>query len=673
MITEEQLKPVLTPLCAATETLFEPLDLREHDFLEVSLNEEGDRFIVQSQTYYTPHNGEMTVDVNGTPMVKGRSAGSFNASYHWVKRCPERKELGQGKWLLAATDFSALVMYHCWPNERLIFTESALLQYKLLTMRFLLQSRASVLAANFKVNNETPDMPSDYIEHPLLPLSNYQKVALLASLNQEAYGLFMDRGTGKTAVVIARICLEAKRLRLKISKMYRALVICPNQVRLNWEVECSRFATSPGKTAIMRGGRYNRQKALIDCVRDEKDCEWSCCILSMDSVASSMELLSKIPWDLIIVDESHCIKNPSSKRFKTMRKLTNSRQRMILTGTPIANYIFDLWSQLEFLGRGLSGFLTYANFKGFHGKFTNIKSGGNSIQKLIGIKGLPLIQERLARMTFIISKKEANLGLPDKVFDLEEVDMTVEQSRIYDKLAKDLLVEIQERLDEAELAGKYEMTVTHVLTMLLRLAQITSGHVKTDMLDDGTPGRVLQIPGGNPKVDAVVGMLIDETRDPKGKTIIWCTFVEDMRILSERLSKEGIKHVGYHRVIDPRYRVSSADAAERIMNTDDDCRVFIGNPASAGTGLNILGYDRENPEESEMYCDHQIYFSSNWSMIQRAQSEDRCHRRGTRSNVRVTDLVIPGTIDEEIRARVLAKGKKALVIQDIRQILESLV
>ena len=70
------------------------------------------------------------------------------------------------------------------------------------------------------------------------------------------------------------------------------------------------------------------------------------------------------------------------------------------------------------------------------------------------------------------------------------------------------------------------------------------------------------------------------------------------------------------------------------MNTVDSVRVFLANPKSAKEGLNILGYDPEFPENSKMYVNHEIYFSSNWSMIERAQSEDRCHRRGTRRNRR---------------------------------------
>jgi hypothetical protein len=157
------------------------------------------------------------------------------------------------------------------------------------------------------------------------------------------------------------------------------------------------------------------------------------------------------------------------------------------------------------------------------------------------------------------------------------------------------------------------------------------------------------------------------------------------------------------------------------FNCDPNCTVFIGNPAAGGTGLNLLGYDTKlyKPEPvmegvnqiaaivmdndwmsyNEMdcrweedpngincfdsyekhyvktalpptYCDHVIYYAQNWSYPHRAQSEDRAHRRGTTTHVRYTDLVVPGSIDEEIRVRVVEKKVSATKIQDVRSVLQ---
>ena len=93
--------------------------------------------------------------------------------------------------------------------------------------------------------------------------------------------------------------------------------------------------------------------------------------------------------DLVIIDESHKIKNASTNRYKDLMEINEFRAaaKTILTGTPITNTIFDLWAQFEWMGKGLSGFSTFANFRSFHGKWeqgpTN-QGADNGIRKLIG-------------------------------------------------------------------------------------------------------------------------------------------------------------------------------------------------------------------------------------------------------------------------------------------------
>jgi len=681
---EPSLLPVLEPLCYATGQILKPLQLFANDFLEIDVDSEMRAFIVEPATYRPKIDNEelkenvSVITYNEKEYVRDSRTPSWDAG-RWLNRVPEKKQVSCGRWKIAGTDFSAIVMRHSWPYDKFVWkSNEAKLMFEFLLKRFFSQTKSAIIAARFKVDKQVPEMPSDYQEHPDLPLTNYQKVALMITLDKEAAALFMEQGTGKTPIVIARINLEGRRKREGQllgckADMYRALIICPQQVRRNWEAEFERFSVRPGKVTVLRGSAINRIHCLIDGVRKEADCEWSACIVSTDSVASTYEALRRIPWDLIVLDESHYIKQSGTLRFKAIKKFNgpNVRSRMILTGTPVANSVMDLWSQFEFLGEGLSGFLSFKNFRSFHGRFVEI--GGSAVQKLIGVKGVPLIQERLSRIAFMIRKEEA-LDLPAKVYDIYEVAMSHLQAEWYRKMADELAIEIEENLaDETK-----TMTVDHILTMLLRLAQITSGHVKWDVkFNDETEeleeGKVEQIPGENPKVKAVLDLIKDPEKDSNCKTIVWACFVEDIRVLSEALAKEGIKHVGYHGVVQEQYRVKGADIAEEVFNKDKNVKVLIANPASGGTGQNFLGYDVRNPDNYKTFCGHEIYVSCNWSAVQRSQSEDRAHRRGTRFPVRITDIVVPGTIDEDIRARVLQKKIMALQIQDVRNMLKRIL
>lgn len=691
------LASVLEPLCEATERTLRPLELGDQDHLVVSTNEDGDKFVLEVFTLQEVGEDRFRdlspdrrlKDVDGRLWEKLWSYPSRDARGNWINRIPEHTPQGAGRWICAMTDFTCLVIHHAWPIDRLVFTEDlASDKYHYLILRFFAQSEAARRIADFKINKIVPALPEEYIPHEDLPLTGDQMTGVSVSLHQESYALFMEQGLGKTPTAINRICIEAKQKAAgKIHgvkpTIYRTLVLCPKNVQANWESEFRRFATAPGKVSVLRGGPINKQKILLELVRNEPDCVFSSAIMSIDSVSSILDFLKRIPWDLIIIDESQYIKEYRTKRFKCVRELVPcSRQRMILTGTPIANTPFDLWAQLEFLGEGMSGFSTFSQFRAFHGQFRKSQTpGGSPIQKLVGIKAAPLIQERLSRVAFMLTKKEGSLNLPDKVYDIEEVEMTSLQSKYYREVAEKLVLEIEAALEEAMEGGK-TLTADHILTKLLRLAQITSGHIRwDDVVDPGTgetlkKGSVEQIDKTNPKVEAVIQALKGDGEteyDPNSKMIVWASFVEDLRVLSHRLAEKGIKHVGYHDVIHPDYRVRGAREASDSINLDPDCKVFLGNPASAGEGLTLIGYDREDPDKFDTYVDRVYYFSCNWSHLQRAQSEDRAHRRGTRMPVRYTDLVVPGTIDEEIRATVMQKRKTAAMLQDVRAILKRLV
>jgi SNF2 family DNA or RNA helicase len=331
----------------------------------------------------------------------------------------------------------------------------------------------------------------------------------------------------------------------------------------------------------------------------------------------------------------------------------------------------DLWTQLEFLGKGLSGFETFAGFKASFGKWKTIDVGARGVEKLTGLRNVPLLQERLVRLTFAITKKEAGLRLPDKVHDFHEVEMTAHQRDMYERVKSELLVEMQDKL-----TGDVDaLAVHHILTRLLRLQQVTGGHITWDPVVDEEGNvvrakRVERIVKPNPKVEAVVEMLEDPDRDPLAKTIVWCHFVPEIELLSEVLEARGHQHVTYYGAISHKIR----ERREESFNHDPATRVMVCNAQTAGEGLNLLGYDwEEKSPQLDTYVDHAIFFSCNWSALDRKQAEDRSHRRGMKMPVRYTDLVVPSTIDDQIRAKVRLKKEMADETLNIESVLREVL
>lgn len=684
----------LQPMCAATENLLRQFKARETDFLLIDSDKDarGFRITPVSMVAVTEDAAPASIEVNGTTLANEAIRlqplfGNTWPSYQvrsFLANLPEQKELQRKdgafadigiQFAVAATDITCLILQHCWPATNVVMTDEARLMYRYQLTRFYSQTSRAVMNAAFKVSGKLPEMPSDLTMVKGRELAPYQRAALVMATGTEAFGLLMDPGTGKTPIVVSRVSLESKRKRQTQKKMYRALIVCPLQVRTNWAQEFKRFSTNPGKITLIKGGEVDRARAIVHSVTDEPDCDWSASIIGYETLAtSSIDFIKRIPWDLVVLDESHRGKSSRTKRFERLLDVREAaKSRMILTGTPIGNSIMDLWSQLEFLGEGLSGFTSFSAFQDFYGNWETPKDTVG-VRKLASIKNCAVIQERLARLTFSIDKEEAGLNLPDKVSEMYEVEMTPKQAEIYAQVAEQLALEIEEMLGDT--AVKREMVVENILVKLLRLAQITSGHLVYPEVRDPDTGVVLrervvnQIDAVNPKVEGLMEIIQDEGRDPRSKIVVWCCFVPDIQAISKRLTEAGINHGAYYGA------TTEADREKfvKAFNEDPSFRVLICNPQTAGEGLNLVGYDYWNePPKNDTYCDTAVFFSSNWSYLQRAQAEDRAHRRGTRMPVRIIDLIVPDTIDQEIRQRLAAKKEMADLVTDIQDILKNVM
>lgn len=612
-----------------------------------------------------------------TPVTFTKRRGSVSvAAKDLLNRIPEKKRVQTGTWTsesfssdiweVPLTDFTVQAIDLCWPADQIEWEDEAaetMYNYVLATLnRF---EEIAETTAHYKTSGALPS-DVDIVESnpdPNLKLSNYQLVAARNSILSEGYDLFMEQGTGKTPIVVARICSCARDL--KEDRPYRVLIVAPKNLRLNWINEIEKFRTRPGKAVALRGGTVKRFKSFVTAIATKREeADFVAMVVSYETADRMAELLA-VEWDLVVIDEGHAIKNVGTARFKAMIELRDkARSRMLLTGTPITNTAMDLYGQFEFTGQFWSGFSSKYAFKDFHGVYIK-KEDGSSVEKLVGIQNIPLLQERLARQAFVITKKEALPDLPDKVYDIVEVDMSPEQAELYESVRKNLVAEIEHDIESAERKGLNSAIVANnILTKLLRLAQITSGfYVATSYDEELAESRTTHAFNKCPKLDALVEIL--KEKGPNDKTIVWCNFVPGIKMIRKRLAEEGIDAVFFFGQVSDKDR----EIAVERFNRDPKCKVFVGNPEAGGVGLNLLGYPPGEGDDVETNCNHAIYYAQDWKPTSRWQSEDRCHRRGTREPVRITDLVCPETIDEDIRARVLQKKEAALMITDVRDIL----
>jgi SNF2 family DNA or RNA helicase len=181
-----------------------------------------------------------------------------------------------------------------------------------------------------------------------------------------------------------------------------------------------------------------------------------------------------------------------------------------------------------------------------------------------------------------------------------------------------------------------EMTPVKALAALVKLQQITSGFIVKP-----NQAGTLYIPDGNPRLKA----LLDVIERIPGKLIVWARFHEELDCVAAELRAAGRRVVEYHGRVSEREREAAVDG---FQNGNAD--VFVGQGQSGGVGLTLTA------------AEHAIYYSNDFNLRTRLQSEDRCHRIGTKSSVVYIDLVAEDTVDEAISRSLQRKAVLAATI-----------
>lgn len=464
----------------------------------------------------------------------------------------------------------------------------------------------------------------------------HQLRAFLLSKDSEYFGYFMEMGTGKSKTILDKAFYS-----YCAGNIDTMVVIAPNGVHAQWikeQVPEHAWSDVPWEGAIFRSSMNTKEKMLMDLTLAAKD---KFRIISINVEAFShgtatkfLENLLMSSKVLVVIDESSRIKDSSSTRTKTLLKLKKyMTQRAILTGTPVTQGVEDLYSQLNFLSEDIIGLSSFFAFRNRYCVMTEGKNpqNGRTYHKVVGYKNMEELQQKLDGNSFRILKEEC-LDLPDKVFKNFYVEMTEEQKKHYLTMKKHLITQIDTgEIVEGALA----------ITNLMRLQQILCGHLPSS----DTVGGVIEIP--NNRVQAC----IDNIQEANGKVLVWSRFINDVQQISKALEKLDIGYVTY---TGSTSQAAREEGLERFKQ-DPNCRVFIGNPATAGIGLNLT------------VANYVIWYSMSYSLEEYLQANDRVHRIGQKNNVTYIHLMCEGTIDEKVQKTLQKKQLVATTLLDIRE------
>jgi SNF2 family DNA or RNA helicase len=328
-----------------------------------------------------------------------------------------------------------------------------------------------------------------------------------------------------------------------------------------------------------------------------------------------------------ILDESQKIKNPESETSKIFHRLREGFvRRIIMTGTPVANRPFDLWSQIFFLDGGKSLGTNFAEFQSSLDLSNDLWS--DEYKRSQFEDALSEVFAKIRHFTVRETKESAGIQLPEKRVENISVEAAPRQRQLYDRFRFDVHAEI---LRDGHLV---EDTAEDILKRLLRLVQVASNPKLVDQSYEETPGKLPRLLS-----------LLKEVTGAGSKAIVWTSFVDNADWLGERLAAYGPAVVHGGKAIEER------NAAVRTFKTHNDCRVLVATPGAAKEGLTLT------------VANCAIFYDRSFSLDDYLQAQDRIHRISQEKTSYVWNLICRDTIDEWVDVLLSAKRLAAQLAQ----------
>lgn len=409
-----------------------------------------------------------------------------------------------------------------------------------------------------------------------IKLYDHQKLALSHMRYNGNFALFLEQGLGKTLIALTRI-LEL----IKEGEVMSALVVCPKATMGAWYRDIDLF--SPEDRALL---------------------EPAVCVINYDSVWRENKGYDQ-EWDCIILDESHKIKNRTSKRAAFLLKLAcKSKYRFILTGTPIGNgRLENIWSQYAFLYpelyRGRVRSQIFGSYTNFCDKYCILDQYWQPYR----YTNIDQLQDIIDKYSYRATKVDC-LDLPDKLPD-EIYDIELKEKKLYRELEKTNVLE------------KYDLLVENPLAKMTKLRQIASGFI-TD--EDGVT---------HPLKCEKIAVLEDFLEDWEKKLVIYCDYKYSIKKVSALLDKLKLKYV-----------VLDGDQENKLIwrnfQSDKSIQIIVCQYQSASEGIDLYAADTI------------VYYEPTLSSTILEQSRDRIHRVGQSQKCSYIHFLSRGTIEVPI-------------------------
>lgn len=388
-----------------------------------------------------------------------------------------------------------------------------------------------------------------------------------------------------------------------------SIIILPASLIFNWESEIRRFAPT---LSIYRHVGPKRHKDIRLLVR------FDIILISYQTVLKDIELLKKIDYEYVILDESQQIKNKDSKIFRAINELT-ARHKISLSGTPIENSLSDLWAQMQFINPQMLG-----SFNFFKKHFIQPIEKHRDEDKRDQLKNL--VKPYLLRRT----KEEVAKELPSLTASVCYSVMESEQRKLYEKEKSRVRNEILEQLEE----GNPQQKIL-ILQSLTKLRQLANHPVLV----------YPEYEKRSSKFDEVMNQW-ETIKKSNHKVLIFSSFVQHLTLFKNELEAMGDRYAWLTGDLSGKQREEQVN----LFQQDPEVRAFLISIKSGGTGLNLTA------------ADYVFILDPWWNPFIEQQAIARAHRIGQEKNVFAQKFITKDTIEEKI---LQLQEKKTLIASDV--------
>jgi SNF2 family DNA or RNA helicase len=335
-------------------------------------------------------------------------------------------------------------------------------------------------------------------------------------------------------------------------------------------------------------------------------------VTSYGILLRDIQSLTTFPWNLILLDEAHLVKNQTTRTYRAACRI-KSRMRLCLTGTPLENDLMELKNLFDFIAPNYLG--SDSEFKKKYAK----ESGRDPIAELE-------LHRLIHPFKLRRNKKEVLTDLPEKVEDIRHCHLNKAQYELY----SEALALRGAPLVESLSASATPVSFVHVFAVISLLKQICNDPFLIDPRYEKM---------GSGKMD-LFDELLQEALDGDQKVVVFSQYAKMIHRLSAKLTAKGIQHVTLTGQTTHR-----GEVVKKFQNTPE-VKVFLGSLLAGGTGIDLTA------------ANVVIHFDRWWNAAKENQATDRIHRIGQNKNVQVYKLVTKGTLEERIdeiinRKRVL--------------------